>query len=276
MTKEVIATKVLPYLFPLSIENGLSVAQYAAVMSLIRDLVDRVEEEHKAKLEQLSNIQNEQRSALQISMSDNHVLKSGQLVSSSTTSELDQVFNGLGLESYTGSKNAASIANSASASKPSLSLSEKQQMIRSSQVVAASQMASQPQLRPLSSSSSAASSKASAAKDLTSTLMAKNVSQLQHSQTFSGPLHNSYQPQQPQWRPQQMMMMQQPQPPMSKPDLSAFDSLMPTSKSSKVPMNSLMSMNSQATLAPIQPMAAQNQTKMVKSLTSSDISDLLS
>ena len=61
MSKEVIATKVLPYLFPLSIENGLSVAQYAAIMGLIRDLVDRVELEHKAKLEQLSDLQNEQR-----------------------------------------------------------------------------------------------------------------------------------------------------------------------------------------------------------------------
>ena len=61
MTKEVIASKVLPYLFPLSIENGLSVAQYAAVMALIRELIDRVEEEHRAKLEQLSNLQNEQR-----------------------------------------------------------------------------------------------------------------------------------------------------------------------------------------------------------------------
>ena len=61
LSKEVIATKVLPYLFPISIENGLSVAQYAAVMSLIRDLIDRVETEHKAKLEQLSSLQNEQR-----------------------------------------------------------------------------------------------------------------------------------------------------------------------------------------------------------------------
>ena len=61
LTKEVIATKVLPYLFPLSIENGLSVSQYTAVMGLIRDLVDRVEAEHKVKLEQLSSLQNEQR-----------------------------------------------------------------------------------------------------------------------------------------------------------------------------------------------------------------------
>ena len=36
MTKEVIATKVLPFLFPLSIENGLTVLQYTAVMALVK------------------------------------------------------------------------------------------------------------------------------------------------------------------------------------------------------------------------------------------------
>ena len=36
MTKEIIATKVLPFLFPLSIENGLTVLQYNAVMALMK------------------------------------------------------------------------------------------------------------------------------------------------------------------------------------------------------------------------------------------------
>ena len=36
MTKEIIATKVLPFLFPLSIENGLTVLQYNAVMALLK------------------------------------------------------------------------------------------------------------------------------------------------------------------------------------------------------------------------------------------------
>ena len=61
MTKEIIATRVLPFLFPLSIENGLSVSQYNAIMNLIRDLIGKVEEEHRAKLEQLNNLQSEQK-----------------------------------------------------------------------------------------------------------------------------------------------------------------------------------------------------------------------
>ena len=61
LTKEAIATKVLPFLFPLSIENGLSPSQYAVIMALVRQLVNRVEEEHRAKLEQLHSIQDEQK-----------------------------------------------------------------------------------------------------------------------------------------------------------------------------------------------------------------------
>lgn len=61
MTKEIIATKVLPFLFPLSIENGLTVTQYSAVVGLIRGLVDRVEQEHMEKLQQLDSLHSEQR-----------------------------------------------------------------------------------------------------------------------------------------------------------------------------------------------------------------------
>ena len=61
LTKEVIATKALPFLFPLSIENGLSIKQYNVVMSLIRQMITKVEDEHKIKLEQLNTLQDEQR-----------------------------------------------------------------------------------------------------------------------------------------------------------------------------------------------------------------------
>jgi len=57
LSKEVIACKALPFLFPLSIENGLTVKQYSVVMALIRNMTDRVEQEHSAKLAQLNSIQ---------------------------------------------------------------------------------------------------------------------------------------------------------------------------------------------------------------------------
>ena len=61
MTFQVIATKALPFLFPLSIENGLTVSQYNVIMNLIRQMITKVEDEHKVKLEQLNSIQSEQK-----------------------------------------------------------------------------------------------------------------------------------------------------------------------------------------------------------------------
>jgi len=39
----------------------LNLFQYGAIMALIKELMDKVEEEHRAKLEQLNTIQSEQR-----------------------------------------------------------------------------------------------------------------------------------------------------------------------------------------------------------------------
>lgn len=61
LTKEVIATKALPFLFPLSIENGLTLNQYNIIMNLIRQMIAKVEEEHQVKLRQLTTLQEEQR-----------------------------------------------------------------------------------------------------------------------------------------------------------------------------------------------------------------------
>jgi len=57
ITKEVMATKILPFLMPLCIENGLTIAQFNALTSLVKDMFQRVETEHRAKLEQLNSMQ---------------------------------------------------------------------------------------------------------------------------------------------------------------------------------------------------------------------------
>jgi SCY1-like protein 2 len=112
LTKEVIATKLLPFLFPLSIENGLTLNQYQVIMNLIRQMIAKVEDEHKVKLDQLNSLQNEQRSALQISMSENMQTKSDQLIPSpaSAYSETDDMFAVLGMGSYVQKKDTGNIA----------------------------------------------------------------------------------------------------------------------------------------------------------------------
>lgn len=59
ITKEVMATKVIPFLVPLCIENGLSLSQFNALITLVKDMINRVEVEHRTKLEQLNSIQEE-------------------------------------------------------------------------------------------------------------------------------------------------------------------------------------------------------------------------
>lgn len=59
MSKELMATKIIPFLMPLSIENALTLNQFNAIMAVIKEMVNRVEGEHKVKLEQLNSIQKE-------------------------------------------------------------------------------------------------------------------------------------------------------------------------------------------------------------------------
>ena len=126
-------------------------------------------------------------------MSEANQLKPGQLIPSSTSSlagglsEFDQMFNGLGLGSYvSGKKDSASIAtsmmasNSSHSSSQSLSLSDKQKLLRDTET--ASKVASQPPLRP---QVDLASKPPRQTKDLTATLMEANINQMKQSQTFS-------------------------------------------------------------------------------------------
>lgn len=57
VTKEVMATKIIPFLMPLSIENNLTVAQFDAIVTMVKDMVHQVETEHRSKLEQLNSMQ---------------------------------------------------------------------------------------------------------------------------------------------------------------------------------------------------------------------------
>jgi SCY1-like protein 2 len=59
MTKEIITTNVIPFLSPLCIENGLSLTQFQTIMTLMKDLINRVEKEQRTKLEQISLLQKE-------------------------------------------------------------------------------------------------------------------------------------------------------------------------------------------------------------------------
>lgn len=52
--KDVIATKVVPFLMPLTIENGLTLNQFNTLFAVLKDMISRVESEHRLKIEQLN------------------------------------------------------------------------------------------------------------------------------------------------------------------------------------------------------------------------------
>lgn len=61
ISKEVLATRILPFLIPLCIENGLSLAQFGAITSLVKEMFQAVESEHRTKLQQLNSVKDEQK-----------------------------------------------------------------------------------------------------------------------------------------------------------------------------------------------------------------------
>nr|KAG5685486.1 hypothetical protein BaRGS_003379 [Batillaria attramentaria] len=62
ITKDALANKVLPFLIPIATDNNLNLAQFNAFMSVIRDMLSKMESEHRTKLEQLDQLKQEQRS----------------------------------------------------------------------------------------------------------------------------------------------------------------------------------------------------------------------
>ncbi|KAI8512793.1 SCY1-like protein 2, partial [Branchiostoma belcheri] len=58
--RDVLATKVLPFLLPIVIDNALNLKQFNAFMSVIKEMVRQVEQEQRTKLEQLHSMQEEQ------------------------------------------------------------------------------------------------------------------------------------------------------------------------------------------------------------------------
>merc|ERR1719460_2106315 len=88
LTKEEMANKALPFLIPLSIENGLTVAQFTIIVNLIKEMIQKVETEHRTKLEQLHAIQDSQESSLQASLSENMTLGPGKLVATTSAAEV--------------------------------------------------------------------------------------------------------------------------------------------------------------------------------------------
>lgn len=64
LTKEIMANKIIPFLVPISIENSLTVAQFNLITNLIKEVLNKIEVEHRSKLEQLNEMREQQSMAV--------------------------------------------------------------------------------------------------------------------------------------------------------------------------------------------------------------------
>ncbi|XP_013108026.2 SCY1-like protein 2 [Stomoxys calcitrans] len=113
ITKDVMAHKCIPFLIPLSVENGLTIAQFNTIVALIKEMFARVEKEQREKLEQLSTIQrdNKPKDASEILAAEMEKSSSGKMSSSNE----EDMFSGFSLSSQTTNKTQNSTGAAATA-----------------------------------------------------------------------------------------------------------------------------------------------------------------
>ncbi|XP_040347050.1 SCY1-like protein 2 isoform X3 [Herpailurus yagouaroundi] len=99
ITKEQLAGKVLPHLIPLSIENNLNLNQFNSFISVIKEMLNRLESEHKTKLEQLQIMQEQQKS---LDIGNQMNASEEMKVTNVGSQHIDKVFNNIGADFLTG------------------------------------------------------------------------------------------------------------------------------------------------------------------------------
>lgn len=179
--KEHLAAKSLPHLVSLSIDNNLNLNQFNSFMAVIRDMLNRMEAEHKTKLEQLHIMQEQQRS-LNIT---NQMIQSEENKNTPSPAtkvrDIDEIFGGSsGSAGVNGNQNGSSSTVS-QPSRVSLTLEEKQRLAKEQEQAA--KLRSQ---QPLAPQSIKPASTTPQAKDLTSSLL-NSMTSLNNLALNSGP-----------------------------------------------------------------------------------------
>ncbi|KAM4614874.1 SCY1-like protein 2 isoform 2-T2 [Polymixia lowei] len=157
--KEHLATKSLPHLVSLSIDNNLNLNQFNSFMVVIRDMLSRMEAEHKTKLEQLHAMQEQQRS-MNISSQGNQSEET-----KSTPSPGNQIDNIFGSTGVNGKENGSS-APASQPNRMSLTLEEKQRLAKEQE-----QAVKLRNQQPLAPQAAKPAANTAQAKDLTSSLL---------------------------------------------------------------------------------------------------------
>ncbi|KAM6437680.1 SCY1-like protein 2 isoform 2-T2 [Liasis olivaceus] len=119
ITKEQLAGKVLPHLIPLSIENNLNLNQFNSFISVIKEMLSKLEAEHKTKLEQIHVMQEQQKS-----------LDITNQMKPLEESKVDKTFSNLGMCILTSGPDCKENGLMTNQRKGSLTLEEKQKLAK--------------------------------------------------------------------------------------------------------------------------------------------------
>lgn len=170
LTKEIMATKVVPFLMPLAIENGLTMEQFNTILSLIKEVIRKVEDEHRVKLEQLNSMKEQQSFAVMAYES-----KPKKPVSQNTIMG--------GAEGIFDSKTSLALTSGSSSEttvppQRNLSLQDKERMTREKTLTESLRHS-----QPLASKSAPITSPVSQPRDLTSSLINANLTNLSFNST---------------------------------------------------------------------------------------------
>lgn len=170
ITKEQLAGKVLPHLIPLSIENNLNLNQFSSFIAVIKEMLSRLESEHRTKLEQLHIMQEQQRS---LDIGNQMSASEETKVPHSGSQQIDKVFNNIGADLLSGGEpENREDGLQGKQKRGSLTLEEKQKLAKEQEQ--AQKLKSQQPLKPQVHTPAAP---AKQTKDLTDTLM-ENMSSL--------------------------------------------------------------------------------------------------
>lgn len=249
ISKEIIATRILPFLMPLCIENGLTLAQFNALVALCKQMFQVVENEHRTKLEQLNSVKEEQK-----------VLETSFPTITPPPKPVDTAFSGLGLDNFVGA----------------LSLQEKQQIAKQQDTIKIMQNQASLEPAPIKPQQPAKP------KDLTTSLLDNNINMFSTTTNFNKPqstpnynlnTQNVYSPLQP---PVNNNLMQ-----MTAPNQNFGQSPWPQNQfnNRSLPLNNTTPMNAfqNQLMLPQQPFTANNNANSANnSLSNQDILDLLS
>ncbi|KAG9280443.1 SCY1-like protein 2 isoform X2 [Astyanax mexicanus] len=179
--KEHLAGKSVPHLVSISIDNNLNLNQFNSFMAVIREMLNRMEAEHKTKLEQLHSMQEQQRSLnLSNQMNPSEDTKNSPNVSSQVR-DIDDIFGGSSASTGVNGKENGSSSTISQPSRVSLTLEEKQRLAKEQEQAA--KLRSQ---QPLAPQTVKPATTTTQAKDLTSSLL-NNMTSLNTLSLSSGP-----------------------------------------------------------------------------------------